>query len=413
MVKMYYKRDLEEKVERYLDSPEIIAIFGPRQVGKTTLLKEFYNRVENAIFMTFEDIELKVLFEEDIKSFIQLYIEPYDYIFIDEFQYASMGGKHLKYIYDTTSKKIFISGSSAMELSVNAIRYLAGRIFVFNLYSFSFGEFLRIKDANLYQIYKDANINTSKIIINQINHYMQEYMIYGGYPRVVLSKDIEEKKEVLKNLLSIYLLRDIKDIAKIADESKMYKLLKVLSLQIGNVIVYNEISTTTQLNSAKLKDYISILQKAFLIKEVRPFFTNKRLEIVKNPEIFFLDFGLRNVVINNFSNLDNRVDSGAMLENFVLRELVEQELKYYRTKNGAEVDFVLDDAIPIEIKSNLSSMKVSKSYHYFLQNYTPKCGYVLSFNQVGTKLINGVEVKFLPHFMISNYIPNNQNITYF
>ena len=70
---MYYKRDLEEKVERYLDSPEIIAIFGPRQVGKTTLLKEFYNRVENAIFMTFEDIELKVLFEEDIKSFIQLY----------------------------------------------------------------------------------------------------------------------------------------------------------------------------------------------------------------------------------------------------------------------------------------------------------------------------------------------------
>jgi len=224
VVKMYYKRDLEEKVERYLDSPEIIAIFGPRQVGKTTLLKEFYNRVENAIFMTFEDIELKVLFEEDIKSFIQLYIEPYDYIFIDEFQYASMGGKHLKYIYDTTSKKIFISGSSAMELSVNAIRYLAGRIFVFNLYSFSFGEFLRIKDANLYQIYKDANINTSKIIINQINHYMQEYMIYGGYPRVVLSKDIEEKKEVLKNLLSIYLLRDIKDIAKIADESKMYKL---------------------------------------------------------------------------------------------------------------------------------------------------------------------------------------------
>jgi predicted AAA+ superfamily ATPase len=410
---MYYKRDLEEKVERYLDSPEIIAIFGPRQVGKTTLLKEFYNRVENAIFMTFEDIELKVLFEEDIKSFIQLYIEPYDYIFIDEFQYASMGGKHLKYIYDTTSKKIFISGSSAMELSVNAIRYLAGRIFVFNLYSFSFGEFLRIKDANLYQIYKNADINTSKIIINQINHYMQEYMIYGGYPRVVLSKDIEEKKEVLKNLLSIYLLRDIKDIAKIADESKMYKLLKVLSLQIGNVIVYNEISTTTQLNSAKLKDYISILQKAFLIKEVRPFFTNKRLEIVKNPEIFFLDFGLRNVVINNFSNLENRVDSGAMLENFVLRELVEQELKYYRTKNGAEVDFVLDDAIPIEIKSNLSSMKVSKSYHYFLQNYTPKSGYILSFNQVGTKLINGVEVKFLPHSMISNYIPNNQNITYF
>lgn len=401
---MYYKRDLEEKIEHYLTAQEIIAIFGPRQVGKTTLLKYFYGKVANPIFLTFEDIELKLLFEEDIKSFIQLYIDPYDHIFIDEFQYANMGGKHLKYIYDTTDKKIFISGSSAMELSINAVKYLAGRIFVFNLYSFSYGEFLRVKDANLYRVYQNADATISPIISQKIYHYFDEYVTYGGYPRVILAQSSEEKKEVLKNLLSIYLLRDIKEIAKIADESKMYRLLKALSLQIGNVIVYSELSTLIGVNAPQLKEYLSVFEKAFLTKMITPFFTNKRLEIVKNPEVFFLDFGLRNVIINNFNKLEDRVDKGAMLENFVFRELVEEDLKYYRTKNGAEVDFILNDTIPIEVKSHLSSPKISKSYHYFLENYKPQKGFVLSFNQIGKEQFKESEIGFLPHFLAGKLV---------
>ena len=396
---MYYKRDLEEKIEQYIDTPEIIAIFGPRQVGKTTLLKEYYNRVKNPIFLTFEDIELKVLFEEDIKSFIALYIEPYDHIFIDEFQYAKMGGKHLKFIYDTTEKKIFISGSSAMELSINAVKYLVGRIFVFNLYSFSFGEFLRVKDENLYKLYSEADENISAPMAQKIYTYFEEHITYGGYPRVILSESSEEKREVLKNLLNIYLLKDIKEIARIADETKMYRLLKALSLQIGNIVVYSELAKLVGVNTVQLKEYLSVFEKAFLSKTISPFFSNKQLEIVKNPEIFFFDMGLRNILIKNFSALEDRVDKGAMLENFVFRELIDRDLKYYRTKNGAEVDFIVDDRIPVEIKSNLSSIKISKSYYYFLENYKPKVGYVLNFNQIGSRAFNDVEIKFLPHFL--------------
>jgi len=373
-------------------------------VGKTTLLKHLYDKVNNPIFLTFEDIELKVLFEEDIKSFIQLYIEPYEHIFIDEFQYAKMGGKHLKFIYDTTDKKIFISGSSAMELSINAVKYLVGRIFVFNLYSFSFGEFLRVKDENLYRLYRDADNTISSILSKKIYHYLDEYLTYGGYPRVILSQTNEEKKEVLKNLLSIYLLRDIKQIAKIADETKMYKLLKALSLQIGNVIVYSELSTLIGVNAVQLKEYLSVFEKAFLTQTISPFFTNKRLEIVKNPEIFFFDMGLRNVIIKNFSALEDRGDNGAMLENFVFRELVERDIKYYRTKNGAEVDFIIDDKIPVEIKSNLSSQKISKSYYYFLENYKPKRGYILNFNQIGEKKFGDSTIVFLPHFLTAGVV---------
>ncbi|WP_069470653.1 AAA family ATPase [Candidatus Marithrix sp. Canyon 246] len=93
---MYYQREIEKKINKYIDSPEIIAIFGSRQVGKTTILKHIYHNSENALFLTFDDIETKILFQEDIKSFIKLYIEPYDRIFIDEFQYVTDGGKHLK-----------------------------------------------------------------------------------------------------------------------------------------------------------------------------------------------------------------------------------------------------------------------------------------------------------------------------
>jgi predicted AAA+ superfamily ATPase len=395
---MYYQREIETKIQKYIDSPEIIAIFGSRQVGKTTILKHIYNNSENAVFLTFEDIETKILFQEDIKSFIKLYIEPYDRIFIDEFQYVTDGGKHLKYIYDTTDKKIFISGSSAMELSIHAIKYLSGRIFVFNLYSFSFAEFLRVKDANLYKLYNDLDSSISNVISNKIYSYFDEYITYGGYPRVILSKSNEEKQEVLKNLMSIYLLRDIKEIVNIYDETKMYKLLKALSLQIGNIITYNELANLIEVTAPQLKNYLTIFEKAFLIKQIPPFFTNKRLEIVKNPKLFFYDLGLRNVVIKNFNSLENRVDKGAILENFVCRELVDKDVKYYRNKNGSEVDFIIEDKIPIEIKSTLSGLKVSKSYRYFLENYQSNLGYILNFNQIGEISIHNSKIKFLPHF---------------
>jgi predicted AAA+ superfamily ATPase len=398
---MYFKRDLEDKIDNYLNSKEIIAIFGPRQVGKTTLLKKISNKVSNPVYLTFEDIEIKALFEEDIKSFITLYIDPFDHIFIDEFQYAKSGGKGLKYIYDTTDKKIFISGSSAMELSVEAVCYLAGRIFIFNLYSFSFGEFLHAKDEALYQIWQNSDNEISKVLADKIYTHFYEYMLYGGYPRVILAQSKEEKETILKNLFSVYLLRDIKEIANIPDETMMYKLLKALSLQIGGLVVYDELANVVGVSSVKLKEYLTIFEKAFLIKRVTPFFTNKRLEIVKNPELFFLDIGLRNAVIKNFAPIDERVDKGALLENFIFRELIDQDVKYYRTKSGAEVDFIIDDEIPVEVKSKLSTMKISRSYHSFIDRYHPKNGYLFNFDQYGSLTVDGCNIKFLPHFFAS------------
>ncbi|MBS3742100.1 MAG: AAA family ATPase, partial [Candidatus Cloacimonetes bacterium] len=109
---MYIKRNLEKTIERYINKPEIIAVIGTRQCGKTTMISHMLEQYKNVNIITLEDVDNKILFEEDIKSFINLYVKGYDYLFIDEVQYAKNSGKQLKYIYDTEKIKIIISGSS-------------------------------------------------------------------------------------------------------------------------------------------------------------------------------------------------------------------------------------------------------------------------------------------------------------
>ena len=397
---MYLKRDLEDKIKQYLKTPEIIAVLGSRQVGKTTLLQKMYSEQENAIFLTFEDIEIRILFDEDIKSFIKLYIEPYKIIFIDEFQYAKNGGQKLKFIYDTNpGKKIIISGSSTIDLTIEAVMYLAGRIFLFHLYPFNFTEYLHAIDYPLYTLFVSED-KFSKTIRQQIYRYLEIYLKYGGYPRVILADSEKEKKEILKNIINIYLLKDIKDAASIADESQMYKLLKALSLQIGNLIVYNELKAISSLTHQKLKQALSIFEKLFLIKLLSPFFTNKRVEISKNPKVYFMDMGIRNAIIGDFRALDERMDKGAIYENYIFKAFYEkdQTIKYYRSKSGAEVDFIINDTLPIEIKSRLSKPYPSKSFRNYLEKYNPAKGIIFNTTIQDSIKIKNSDILFSLHF---------------
>ncbi|MBU2081095.1 AAA family ATPase, partial [Patescibacteria group bacterium] len=150
---MYIQRQIKDDILKYLNSPEIIAIVGPRQSGKTTVIKRIYQNLSDAIFLTFEDQQTLSLFEKNIKEFIQTYVVGKKYVFIDEFQYAQHGGKLLKYIYDTNHTKIIISGSSAIDLTIKAIKFLVGRVFVLNMFPLNFSEYLFYRDKNFYKIY--------------------------------------------------------------------------------------------------------------------------------------------------------------------------------------------------------------------------------------------------------------------
>jgi predicted AAA+ superfamily ATPase len=380
---MYIKRDLESKIQQYLSAPEIIAVVGARQAGKTTLLKHLQAGIQDSSFLTFEDIEIRELFDLDTKSFIELYIKPARVIFIDEFQHSRRGGQGLKFIYDTVpDRKLIISGSSSLDLTIKTVKHLTGRILSFFLYPFSFREVLRSKDERLSKLFENT-LEFGPIerpLLQRLQKYFHEFVVYGGYPRVATAQNDEEKREILRNIFQIYLLRDVKDILGLVDDYKILSLVKALALQTGQAISYDELANLTQQNTSAVKRQINFLEKTYIASFLRPYFRNKRTELVKNPKAYFLDTGLRNAVIKDFKPVNERQDKGALYENCVFSELIKKDrgVKYWRTKSKAEVDFIVDDRIPLEVKSVLAKPIVGKSLHSFIAKYQPERAFILN-----------------------------------
>ncbi len=402
----YVPRTLEKELQAVIQVPEIVAIVGPRQCGKTTLLHRMAEGLatEKLRIVDFEDREDLALFTNDIKAFAKLYVEGQDYLFIDEFQYAEEGGKNLKYLYDTYPVKIFITGSSATELSVQSIRHLVGRIFVFELYPFSFKEYLGYKEKELDVFLASENAFGSEIC-EKINRHFREYLIYGGYPRAALAPVVKERELVLKNIFNTYLLRDIKEILNYRDDFKLMKLIRALALQISSTCSYRELSTLTGLGYGHLLEALNILVKTFVIAESRPFYTNKRLELVKVPKLFFLDNGFRNAAIQNFQGVESRTDMGALKENFIATELAKcgYSLRFWRTKSKAEVDFIIEmrgEVIPVEVKSGLKRPAITRSFRSFIEKYHPAQAFVATDELLAEKEIAATRVRFVPHWYL-------------
>lgn len=392
---MYIQRDLESTLQKYVQQKEIIAVIGPRQSGKSTLLLHLLEKLPDTHIISFDDLEVLNLFEHDTKAFIELHIKKYQYVLIDEVQYSKNSGKILKYIYDTGSTKLFLSGSSATEFSLQSLRFLVGRIFVFYLYPLSFSEFIRYKNNGLFALLEQSHFKTPTV--EQLNTLLDEFVRYGGYPRVVLAGDAEEKKIVLKNIYNTYFLREIKEILQVSEDYKLSLLLKALSLQTGNMLNYTELCQLSGFSYSELRQHLNILEKTFICSLLRPFHTNKRTELVKNPKVYFFDTGFLNVVIPNFS--PDRTDQGALYENFVYTELLKKGFipKYWRTKAKAEVDFIIEQnnlPIPIEVKSN--SDKLTRSYQSFLDTYQPRQGFLVSRFTSGKEQVGKTSIRFLP-----------------
>lgn len=376
---MYIQRNIEEKIiKKYLKAPEITAIIGPRQSGKTTMIKHLLKGAKKKVMLSFDKQEDKQMFENYPDDFASNYIKKGSILFIDEFHHAKKGGQILKYLYDTYNKpKIIISGSSGIDLTVKAVKHLVGRIFIVNLYPFDFLEFLRAKDENIINLYSEyrkiidskfkEKSNSSifrKIIHKKFLRYYEEYLLFGGYPRVVLEKDKEIKKQILANIYNTYFLREIKDILGLIDDYKLSNLIKALALQIGNLIDYDELGRVSGFDFKTLKKYLNFLEKTYICHLVRPFFKNKRIEIVKNPEIYFIDTGMRNFIVKDFRKLNERTDKGFLLENGLVSQFIKHgiEFNFWRDKNKKEIDFVLSfgdkKTIALESKSYLQNLNL-------------------------------------------------------
>ncbi|MCL5986299.1 MAG: ATP-binding protein [Actinobacteria bacterium] len=418
---LYIKREIEKTIQPFLDRKEVIAIIGPRQAGKTTYLQNLKKNLtakdKTLKFITFEKRSELALFQNNLEDFKDLN-KHFQIIIIDEFQYVKDGGAKLKYLYDTTDTKFIISGSSSLELTFQTGKYMVGRIFNFTLLPFSFREFLSYVNVELFNLIKEripdifsSDFKLDNAFGDEINQRLEnlfeEYLIWGGYPAVVLAKTQIEKQKILESVLENYLLRDIGSLLQLATEDELITLIRLLSTQIGNLVEYKELSNASKLSYKVLLKHINILRQTYIIDLIKPYFTNMRTELTKNPKAYFIDSGLRNFAITDFKPCDMRSDRGSLVENYVFSAIKRRlapfdSLNFWRTKNKAEIDFVLrigQKIIPIEVKYT-NTPTIGKSVYSFINKFSPPELFLLTKNFVSEYRIKSCKIKFLPVYYL-------------
>jgi len=380
-----------DALQAHLNKPQHSILIGPRQVGKTTVVKQLADILqqqgERYYFLTFEDPFVLEAVNEHPENIFNFTMLPSAmpagkrlYLIIDEVQYARNASNFLKLLYDKYKEqvKIVATGSSAFYIDKSFKDSLAGRKKIFELMPLSFDEFLHFKQEDeiveeLKQMREREKYHSRAHF--KINSLFDEYLVYGGYPEVVLAETQREKQEVLKELVSSYMKKDVIE-AGVRDEQKFFRLARLLADQTGNLVNSHELGNTIKMAGVTVDNYIYIMQKSFIVNLMSPYFGNLRKELTKMPKVYFNDNGLCNVLTNNFNRLIEREDKGELLENYVynrLKNLYDADnLHYWRTVDGNEVDFVVEQSVKeglaYEVKYNDVQFKSTK-YKKFTDGY--------------------------------------------
>jgi len=322
------KRELLTTLNTKFNKGKAIVLLGPRQVGKTTLINTCLEG-KDFLFLNGDDPEIRDLLENAGVSKLRSIIGKNIIVFIDEAQRIKDIGLIAKMIIDQFKEvQLFISGSSALEINQTTQEPLTGRKFEYQLFPISWEEF------------------ENHVGYLEASSQLEERLIYGMYPDVINNR--YEAGEILKQLSSSYLYKDVLSITGIKKPELLDKLLKALALQIGSEVSYNELANLLQIDKATVSKYIDLLEKAFIVFRLNSFSRNQRNEIKNNRKIYFYDNGIRNMIINNLNNLDLRTDKGALWENFLIAERFKLQQYnqlysnnyFWRTVQKQEIDFI-------------------------------------------------------------------------
>ncbi|MBM3405393.1 MAG: ATP-binding protein [Bacteroidetes bacterium] len=377
------------KISAAISSVPIVILIGARQVGKTTLMNT--TKVVGPIMKMHgqnpADAE-KLSEYQLISRYLHNYFgETLDgTLMVDEFQYIPNIGTILKLLVDKfPSLKIICTGSSSLDIYSQMKESMAGRVRYIPVYPLSFREYLLFTSQELLLSFEKIEVMEDlRLVDPRIPSMMEEYMVFGGLPKIALAKTAEEKVELLTDIMRTYLLRDVRNYIRNEDFVGFNKVLRLLAAQIGGMININELSLTTGVAYRRCEEYIHILEQMFVLHQVHPFTTNKRSELTKMKKGYFFDNGIRNVIHNDFNTMETRLDNGVLFENFIYMELIRELIRpesvwYYRTRDGMEIDFILEKGgkvIPVEVKfrkyqkpSSLRSLTTFNSYQPFKKGY--------------------------------------------
>jgi predicted AAA+ superfamily ATPase len=394
MNKMIKKRKVLSGIGKWLVRDEIILITGPRRVGKTTLLGLIREELiktgikENKIFtLSLEDMDILKDLNRSPKELLKYTIDNNgkNYFLIDEIQYLRDVSNFLKYLFDMhrDTIKLIITGSFLFELKKQLKNALVGRKVSFNMTPLTFTEFVDFKDESLLAYLYKTDIPGS--IREKFLSLLQEYLVYGGLPEIVLTGDKEMKKTLLKEYVNTYLKRDIRFIGGAQDILRYNDLLTVIANQVSGLLNTSELSNTVGIPRLKTEQYLETLILSGLIYVIPPYFSNVRTQIVKMKKVFLFDTGIRNQLVRNFNETTVRNDYGALFESFFLNELVnafeKDSICFFRTKAKAEIDFIIkqDKPLPLELKyKRLKKPEGMKHLTYFANENKIEKGYLVN-----------------------------------
>ncbi|MGR3318352.1 MAG: ATP-binding protein [Candidatus Anammoxibacter sp.] len=392
---MYFQRKIEERLLTHLHDDKILVLIGARQSGKTTLLKKIKSvldeKGETTFFINLENPKFLSKLDEDYENLFTITgnIETKKaYVFIDEVQYLKDPSNFLKYIFDEYKSKIklIVSGSSAFYIDQKFKDSLAGRKRLYELKLLDFREFLHFKGYDdLKKIFVENNLPVKReipsIYLDKIRHLFNEFAMFGAYPEVVLERSEEEKRNLLEELFSSYMAKDIEH-EGVKNKTKFLSLMRILCEQVGSLLNSAELANILGISITSIENYIYILEKSFQIRRIRPFHNNARKELTKMPKFYFLDVGIRNIILDDFTSLQDRIDRGQYFENIVFKLLNDKmdvkTINFWRTQEKHEVDFIINRKIAIETKFNAKAFKKNK-YKKFITNYKNIPLYMLSY----------------------------------
>jgi len=359
------------KLDRYIHPNKVLILYGPRRVGKTTLLTNFLKKTPLKYRLDSGDnIRIQqVLSSQDFKL-IKEYAEGYELIAIDEAQEIPNIGKGLKILVDEMPNlTVIATGSSSFHISQQTGEPLTGRKNTLTLFPFA--------QLELKQMFNSF----------ELKEKLSDFLIFGSYPDVVLAKTRMEKIDILKELVNSYLLKDILAHESLKGPDVLFNLLKLLAFQVGQLVSLNELATQLHIDVKTVDRYLDILQKSFVIYKLSGFSKNLRKEITSKAKYYFLDNGIRNGIILQFNDLESRNDKGLLFENFIATERIKKytyenfygEHYFWRTYDGQEIDFI--DTINNSIKAfecKVSSNKNVSAPSQWMKNYPKSVFQVIS-----------------------------------
>ena len=336
-----------------------VVIYGPRQVGKTTLVNDVIQKLGVKTLVLNADQRgswWESLVSRELAK-INLLVSGYDAVFVDEAQRIPEIGLSLKIILDNFSDlKVIVTGSSSLDLASKISEPLTGRVNSYKLFPVSEGELSDF--CTPFEIESD----------------LEERLIFGSYPKIFSIAGAQARADYLRNLTDAYLYKDLLEFGDVRNSAKIRDLLKLLAFQIGSQVSLTELAGSLELSRSTVDRYIDLLQKSFVIFRLSGFSRNLRKEVTKMDKVYFYDTGIRNTIIGNLNFLNDRDDAGKLWKNFLISErMKKQEYKgalyshyFWRLTSGAELDLVEEEAGKLtgfEFKYSRKKLKPPKSWH--------------------------------------------------